>query len=100
MYTHKETAALITKDEALHVPLGLAFAGIVWVLITYVPHGIGFDLTAGFFLYMREVTQAHTRLQVPFFSRSGWVLDYEHTREWLVPLLIIAAVHTVIWWLA
>lgn len=89
---------MITKDEALHVPLGLAFAAIAYGLITYLPAGIGFDLTAGLFLYMREVIQGQTRMQVPFFDRRGWIMDWHHTREWLVPLVIIVAAHIVLFW--
>lgn len=80
---------MITKDEALHVPLGAAFAGIAYGL-SLVPL-FGWVLVAGWFLYMREVTQAHTRLQVPFFSWRGWALDWPHHREWLVPTVILAA---------
>lgn len=76
-----------TKDELLHVPLGLLAAALFWK-IADADGGAWIWLGAGWFLYLREVIQNQSRNQLPFYR--GWVLDWWHAREWLVPTVLIA----------
>lgn len=81
--------AILTRDNALHVALGAAGAGLATVLYM-IPAPWHLPAIAAVGLYLREVTQMQTRLYGGDFRR-GWTLDLEHHMEWAAPAAVLFA---------
>lgn len=81
--------AIFTRDNALHVPLGLGL-GFLAVGAGGIPSPWAEAVAGTAALYLREVIQRQTRAQLPFYR--GWVLDLHHNMEWAAPGAVLFAI--------
>lgn len=85
---------IFTRDNALHIPLGAAIAGLAWAVFQ-IPAPWHLPAMAAVGLYLREVVQFQTRLHGGDI-RKGWGLDLHRHMEWAVPGVVLVAL-TAAW---